>query len=150
MKRLSFFVLLAAAVFLAPPGLQAADIYSWETDIDAALAEAERQDRVVFAYFAGSDWCAWCLRLKAEVFDTQLFEDFSRRFVVPLLIDFPRELPQSEEQQQVNRALAQRYGVSGFPTVLILDPSGEVLHRTGYLAGGAGNYVTRLMPHVRR
>ena len=150
MKRLSITILLIAVVMPAPPYLAAADIYSWQTDFEAALAEAEREDRVVFAYFAGSDWCGWCMRLKAEVLDTQLFDDFSQRYLVPLLIDFPRELPQSEERQLANSALAEQYRVTGFPTVLILDPQGHEIHRTGYVAGGAGNYVTQLLPHVRR
>ncbi|TVQ38864.1 MAG: thioredoxin family protein [Spirochaetaceae bacterium] len=149
MKRLQLLCLIVTVALIAPALPAAADIYSWETDIEAALVRAEREDRVVFAYFAGSDWCGWCARLQAEVLDTQLFRDFARRYVVPLLIDFPRELPQTGEQQLANRVLARQFGVTGFPTIVILDSRGGEIHRTGYAAGGAGNYVSLLMPYVR-
>ncbi len=139
-------LLLAAA----SPVARAADIYSWETDLDTALARAAAENRVVFAYFAGSDWCGWCMRLKDEVLDSDLFRDFSRRFVVPVLIDFPRELPQSEALAAANQRHAEHYRVEGFPTVLLLSPDGTVVYRTGYVAGGAGNYVSNLLPYVRR
>lgn len=141
------------ALLLLPsvsPAARATDIYSWETDLDTALALAGAENRVVFAYFAGSDWCGWCMRLKAEVLDTELFRDFSRRFVVPVLIDFPRELPQSEALAEANQRHAEHYRVQGFPAVLLLDPNGAVLFRTGYVAGGPGNYVSHLLPYVRR
>ena len=150
MKRLTVPVVFALVVLSAPLQLSATDIYSWQTDLQTALEQAEREDRVVFAYFAGSDWCGWCARLKSEVLDTQIFDDFSQRFVVPLLIDFPRQLPQTEAQQAANRKVAETYGIRGFPTVLILDPQGNEIHRTGYVPGGAGNYVGLLLPHVRR
>ena len=148
MKRLTSVLLFGLIVALAP--IAASDVYSWETDLQTALDEAIRTDRVVFAYFAGSDWCGWCARLHAEILYTDLFEEFRNRYLVPLLIDFPRTRPQTEAELAANRALAERFGVRGFPTVLILNPDGSERFRTGYLEGGAGNYVAHLLPHVRR
>lgn len=151
MRRIVLCVVFVLVLLLtATAGALAADIYSWETDLDSALARAAAENRVVFAYFAGSDWCGWCMRLKDEVLDSDLFADFSRRFVVPVLIDFPRELPQSEALAAANQRHAEHYRVQAFPTVLLLAPDGSVLYRTGYVAGGPGNYVTNLLPYVRR
>jgi thioredoxin-related protein len=36
----------------------------WLTDYDAALTQAEKQDKNVLLYFTGSDWCAQCKMLK--------------------------------------------------------------------------------------
>ena len=128
----------------------AEDIYSWETDLDAALSRARELGRSVLVYFAGSDWCGWCARLHAEVIYTDLFRDFTDRSVVPVLIDFPRIRALTPERRRANEQLAARFGVRGFPTVLILDPDGSERFRTGFVAGGAGNYVAHLLPHVRR
>jgi protein disulfide-isomerase len=148
MKRILSVLLFCMAVALAPAA--ASDVYSWETDFRTALSEAERLDRVVFAYFAGSDWCSWCARLHAEILYTDLFAEFQSRYLVPLLIDFPRNRPQSEAQNAANGALAERFGVRGFPTVIILNPDGTERFRTGFVEGGPGNYVAHLLPHVRR
>ncbi|NQT92016.1 MAG: hypothetical protein HQ559_04580, partial [Lentisphaerae bacterium] len=43
-----------------------------------------------------------------------------------------------------NEALAKKYNVSGFPTVLLLDAKGKVLARTGYRKGGAAAYVKHI------
>ena len=33
------------------------------TDFDAAVKRAGESGRSVFAFFTGSDWCPWCVRL---------------------------------------------------------------------------------------
>ncbi|HKL21007.1 MAG TPA: thioredoxin family protein, partial [Tichowtungia sp.] len=58
--------------------------------------------------------------------------------------DFPRSKPQPEDIQKQNKALSQKYGVRGFPTVLLLNAGGEVLGRTGYQRGGPEAYVKHL------
>jgi protein disulfide-isomerase len=126
------------------------DIYDWETDLDVALDTAAEQDKHVFLYFAGSDWCGWCQRLKDEILDTRQFREFSAERLVPVLIDFPRERELPEEQQQYNRALAQQFEVSGFPTVYLVSPEREVIARTGYVRGGPANYVNQLRDAIRR
>lgn len=126
------------------------DIYEWETDLEAAREQAASEDKHVFLYFAGSDWCGWCQRLKTEVLDTRPFREFSADNLVPVLIDFPRELEQSEEQKRYNAQLAQRYEVSGFPTIFVLTPEEEVVLQTGYVRGGPANYVNHLRQAINR
>jgi hypothetical protein len=43
-----------------------------------------------------------------------------------------------------NRAAQKTYGITGFPTILLMDARGEVYARTGYQAGGPEKYVTHL------
>lgn len=150
MKTIRTCVVLLLFGLVSVVAVPADDIYSWETDLDTALSRARELDRSVLVYFAGSDWCGWCARFHTEIVYTDLFRDFTDRFVVPVLIDFPRIRELTPEQQRANEQLAARFGVRGFPTVLILDPDGSERFRTGFLAGGAGNYVAHLLPHVRR
>lgn len=55
-----------------------------------------------------------------------------------------RLIPANRNRKEQNQQLAQKYGVRGFPTVLLLDENGEVLARTGYQRGGAESYVEHL------
>jgi protein disulfide-isomerase len=113
----------------------------WVTDFDAALKQAAEQNKYVLVDFSGSDWCGWCIKLDKEVFSQSEFIDYAEENLICVLLDFPRTKPQSDEQKAANRALAERYGIEGFPTVLILNPEGKVVERTGYQPGGPGPYV---------
>lgn len=125
------------------------DIYEWETNLEAAQQQATAEDKHVFLYFAGSDWCGWCQRFKQEILDTRPFNEYSEANLVPVLIDFPRQREQSAEQQEYNRRLFEQYGVEGFPTVFLLTPDGETVLRTGYRQGGPANYVSHLQDALR-
>jgi protein disulfide-isomerase len=114
---------------------------SWMTDYDAALAKAAAEDKHVLVDFSGSDWCGWCIKLDKEVFSKEEFISYADENLILVLVDFPRAKEQSDEQKAANDALAKKYGIRGFPTVLILNPQGEVVKQTGYQAGGPGPYV---------
>lgn len=116
----------------------------WLTSMDEAQKAAKEKNLPILADFSGSDWCGWCIRLEKEVFSEPEFRKFAQESLVLLLVDFPRKTAQSEEQKKANRALAEAYGIRGFPTVVLLDAAGKELARTGYRPGGAGLYVGHL------
>ena len=130
-------------------GAQEWDLYDWEVSLEEAQAEAQREDKELFYYFAGSDWCGWCMRFKEEILSKEMFLSFASNYVVPVILDFPRERELSEQMQRRNRELREEFQVEGFPTVVILSPDGEEKFRTGYRRGGVGAYVDHLLPHVR-
>ncbi|MCU0858397.1 MAG: thioredoxin family protein, partial [Pontiellaceae bacterium] len=113
----------------------------WQTDYDAALKQAAAENKYVLIDFSGSDWCGWCIKLDDEVFSQKEFIDYASANLICLLVDFPRGKPQTDEQKKKNEALAKKYNIEGFPTVLILNPQGLVVQRDGYQRGGAANYV---------
>lgn len=108
----------------------------WLTDYDAALKASANKGRPVLIDFTGSDWCGWCIKLDREVFETREFRDYADSRLVLLKLDFPRNKPQSAAEKSKNEALASKYGVEGFPTVLLVDSTGKVLKKTGYVPGG--------------
>jgi len=59
-------------------------------------------------------------------------------------LDFPRSIEQSAETKLYNNQLAQRYGVQGFPTVLLFNSQGQMVLQTGYQPGGPVSYVEHL------
>ncbi len=113
----------------------------WKTDYEAALKQAAAENKYVLVDFSGSDWCGWCIKLEQEVFSQKEFTDYAGTGLICVLVDFPRSKEQPEAQKAANQALAERYSIQGFPTVLILNPQGKVITRDGYQSGGSAKYV---------
>ena len=116
----------------------------WLTDFEAAKAEAAKRGLPILADFSGSDWCSWCVKLDKEVLSTDAFKAYAKENFVLFLADFPQAKPQPSATRKQNEALAKRYGVRGFPTVLLLEADGKELARTGYQRGGAAGYIKHL------
>ena len=116
----------------------------WMTDFEAAKKEAAARKVPIVADFSGSDWCGWCKKLDAEVFSKAEFKAYAKESVVLLLVDFPakKKLPESTVKQ--NEELQKKFGIQGYPTVILLDAEGKELARTGYQPGGAAAYVEHL------
>ena len=141
------FLATVGALFLG--GAAAAEL-NWATDYDTALKQAKEEGKLILVDFTGSDWCGWCIKLKAEVFDTPEFAAFANANLVLLEVDFPHRKILSAEQQAANEKLATRFGVKGFPTVFVLNSEGRPLAQTGYQAGGARAYINAIqqIPNV--
>ena len=116
----------------------------WMDDFAKAKAESAALKRPIFAYFTGSDWCDWCVKLKSEVLDTEPFAKFAAENLVLFEADFPRKKELSEKVKSQNDDLAGWYRVRGYPTLFLLNAEGKILVETGYLEGGAEAYVTHL------
>ena len=113
----------------------------WNTDFMKALKTAKEENKAVFAYFSGSDWCMYCIKLHNEVLNKPAFEKFAEKELVPVLIDFPQEKKLPPKQAKMNESLARIYRVSAFPTALILNSKGKILLRTGYTRQTPEEYI---------
>ena len=51
---------------------------------------------------------------------------------------------QSLEEKAANRKLAERYGIYGFPTIVILDSNGKELGELGYRPGGPKPFIAAI------
>ena len=116
----------------------------WMTDYEAAKELAAAEGKSLLLDFTGSDWCIWCIRLKDEVFSRAAFTDYAADELVLVKLDFPRGKSQPAELEEQNKALAKKYNVRGFPTIVLLSPEGELIEKTGYRKGGPEAYVRHL------
>jgi thioredoxin-related protein len=116
----------------------------WYTDVDAALNVAQQEHKAVLLDFTGSDWCPWCVRLKHEIFDQPEFAEFAGDHLVLVELDFPRQKPISHEQSVANHALAEKYQISGFPTVIVLNNDGSTAGQLGYMEGGPAPFDAKV------
>jgi protein disulfide-isomerase len=132
---------LAAA--LAAGSLAAAEA-QWTDNFDQAKAKAIEKNVPIFALFTGSDWCPWCVKLEKEVLAKPEFADYASKNLILFKADFPRKTKLQPGVAKQNDALQSKYGIEGFPTVLLLDGNGKVLGKTGYEAGGPAKYVENI------
>lgn len=122
----------------------------WMDNYDQAMQMASKDRKPVILYFTGSDWCGWCKKMDQEVFSSPAFaEEVGNKFVF-VKVDFPMnsKLPESVARQ--NAQLKQRYGVTGYPTVVIVDSQGGFIGETGYRSGGGKAYAQWLEQFLSR
>lgn len=114
----------------------------WLTDLPTALKQAEAEGKAVLVDFTGSDWCGWCVRMRSTILDTPAFRSYAADKFVLMEVDVPKNVAKiGAELHAKNRALAARYSVTAYPTLLVLDTRGEVLG--GFIGGrDALPYVT--------
>jgi thioredoxin-related protein len=86
--------------------------------IEEAFSHARRSGQPLFLYW-GAVWCPPCEQIKQTVFKHPGFLALTRRFV-PVFLDGDTERAQY---------WADRYVVSGYPTMVLFSPAGEELTR---------------------
>jgi len=122
----------------------------WLTSFPDAADKAITEKKVVLLDFTGSDWCGWCMRLDDETFSRAEFLQYARSNAVLVRVDFPRNKSLPGDQKEANQALAKKYAVSGFPTVLIVKPDGTLLwDQRGYAPGGP-KFITDAIDQCRK
>ena len=150
MKQISTLFILFIFLFTACNNGQSAsaDGLNWEDNLETAIQQAKKENKAVLVNFTGSDWCIWCKRLSSEVFQQKEFEKYADESLVLVKLDFPRNIEQSAETQNYNRNLAQKYGIQGFPTVLIFNSQGKLVAQTGYQPGGPEKYIEHIKSYL--
>ena len=145
MKKITL-VLFTLLFFVIACGnkTQTSDELNWTANLEKAIETAKAENKAVLVNFTGSDWCKWCFKLSDEVFSQDDFKEYADENLILVKLDFPRSISQSSETKAYNHSLAQKYGVQGFPTILIFNSQGKPVAKTGYQAGGAANYVNHI------
>jgi protein disulfide-isomerase len=116
----------------------------WGTDFAKAKALSAKNNLPILIDFTGSDWCGWCIKLDKEVFSKKEFKAYAAKNLNLFMADFPNSKKQSAAEKKQNKELAEKYGIKGYPTILLVDKKGTELARTGYKAGGPEAYVKHL------
>ena len=140
--------IILALLFIGSMSINAQENLVWHTDMKKAIEVSKKENKPMFLFFTGSDWCGWCIRLQKEVFRTPEFTEWSKK-VVLVDLDFPRAKAQDEAIKMQNQQLAQVFGVRGYPTVWFakegVTADGktnlEQLGSTGYVAGGPAAWL---------
>lgn len=116
----------------------------WLTDFSTAQGQAHAQNKLLLINFTGSDWCPPCMMLHRQVFSQPAFADYAAKHLILLEVDFPHSKTQSEAQKAANEKLAARFGIDGFPTIILLDSATKKLGELGYQPGGPKPFIAAI------
>ncbi len=113
----------------------------WHTDVNKAISKSVETGKPLFFFFTGSDWCGWCIKLQKEVFHKPEFKKWANSSVILVELDFPKRTPISEDLKKQNRELAQMFGVRGYPTVWLVNPTIAADNKVNFNKLGSQGYV---------
>ena len=117
----------------------------WTTDLAKAQAKAKTEKKLVLADFTGSDWCPPCKALHKNVFSSKEFQEYAKKNLVLVEVDFPRAKQQSDELKRANRELAEKHNIEAYPTVIVFDSNGKELRKkAGYGGQSAKDFIAEL------
>ncbi len=137
MKKLILAMLMMCGAVMA-----FADAAKWTENFPQAVAGAKKEKKPILMLFTGSDWCPYCIRMEEEAFAKPQFAEFLNKNFILFKADFPRQKQLLPGVVQQNNVLVRKYGIEGFPTVLVVSADGKVLARTGYLPStGVDGYI---------
>ena len=140
-KKIIFSVLLLFCL------IHSVNAQKWYTDIDTAKKIAIQNDQRIILVFQGSDWCAPCIKLEKEIWESNEFKTYAKDNFVLLKADFPRKNKNrlSKIQQDKNNMLAEKYNPYGsFPKVVVLNKNAEIIGATGYKKLSPSEYISLL------
>jgi thioredoxin-related protein len=116
----------------------------WLTSYEQAQKEALTGNKLLLMDFTGSDWCGWCIALDKEVFSKPEFKEYAKKNLVLLELDFPKRKKMPVDTAKQNQRLAMKYQIMAFPTVVVLNGSGQVVGALGYVPGGPSAWIAEL------
>jgi thioredoxin-related protein len=139
--------IILTVVFILSGTLYAQDTI-WHDNLEAARITALAAQKDILLYFSQSDKNRQCQQLEAEVFEKELFKKEAPQRYILVQVDFSNAEAMSEaDKRQKGRIRAEytrKYGLSGYPTIYLMDPNSEVYAQTGYQKGGAQAYLDHL------
>ncbi|MGJ8658656.1 MAG: thioredoxin family protein [Cellulophaga fucicola] len=124
----------------------------WSSSFSDAVTKAKEQDKYILLVFSGSDWCAPCIKLDTEIWQSSEFKEYAEKKLVLYKADFPRKKKNrlQSDLELANRELANAYNQQGyFPFVLLLDKDKNILSKTGYKNSSPSEYIQDLSTFVK-
>ncbi len=127
-----------------------ANVDFWRTNFEEAMAEAKRRRARILALFTGPDWSPASKQFHDEVeFHPDFVNAFTGEFVF-LRLEFATRTAIAPELREQNNRLRERFGVTTYPSVLVLSAAGNVVGVVDLVKPQAGDtYRARVIAAVR-
>jgi thioredoxin-related protein len=114
-----------------------------------AFQIAGEAHRPVLLVFAGSDWCAPCMRLEKKILTDDSFKNFAELNLVILKAEFPQRKKLSAEVEKQNEALAEQYNPNGiFPYLVLLTADKQVISLINYHDQSPADFISELSAYL--
>ncbi len=147
MKNTTYITYKVAAALFLLLFSSATMAQNWQTDFEKSKELAIKENKTIVLVFQGSDWCAPCMKLEKEIWESETFKAYATNHFIMHLADFPRKKANQINNEQIkhNKELAAKYNPKGyFPFVAIIDKDGKVLGETGYKKMTPEEYIEHL------
>lgn len=137
MKRIALILTVIAGIattmaFNTPQQTkETTEITFFTGTFDEALKASEKQNKPIFMD-AYTSWCGWCKHLDATTFKDEKVVSYLNEHFINLKMNM---------EAGDGPKLAQKYRVSGYPTLLFINAKGEAIGRIGGYVNGA-TFVT--------
>ncbi len=145
-----FTIALACLLNLATQSLSGLPVAAtddesiWQTDVAAAFTQARNEQKDLFLLFTGSDWCPPCIKLEEQILGKPEFATGVDKDFVLVKLDFPQDSELPPELEKQNQQWSDRYGIEGFPTVVLVDTDEQPYAFTGFRDEGPSQYIAHL------
>jgi thiol-disulfide isomerase/thioredoxin len=124
--------ILILLLFWGPLSINAQKV-DFGTDLKKAMKQAAKEKKLIFIDFY-TDWCKPCKMMDADVFQGGEIADRMNGFFINLKIN-----------AEFDKYTASQYSINSYPTSLLVDSTGKVVHRSsGY--GGIVPFWKKLEP----
>ncbi len=125
---------------------------SWLRDYSQAINKAKVENKTLLVYFSAREYCPPCNKLKAEIFEDELFKDYANRNLVLLRLIAPVT---NENQYKMTPTSFSGKGIvqtaeRRAPLVLLINKEGRIIGRTGYRQGGATAFLNYLEENLKQ
>ena len=127
--------------------LQGASAQEWKTNLEEAFQEAKATEKCVLLVFSGSDWCAPCIKMEREVWNSEQFKSYAKDHSIMVKADFPKRKKNqlSAAQTAANNKLAEQYNSNGiFPLVVVFNSQGKVVGKLTYEKMEIASYIAKI------
>ena len=130
-------VAVGVSAFLTSSGRStvesSASVIKWHGfDEGAALARQENKKILVDVY---TDWCGWCKKMDEEVYSNGAVGQTMASNFIAVKLNAESQKGVTYDGTSMNEAsLASAMGVTGYPTILFLDPAAKPITKiSGYM-----------------
>ena len=96
---------------------------AWAKDYTVAQAQAKKANKPIMIDFY-TDWCTWCKKLDTDTYSNKTVVTYVTKSFVAVKVNAEKE----------GKGLSAKYGITGFPTIMIVDASGTPIGKIiGYV-----------------
>ena len=97
------------------------------TSYEQAFRQAREENKLIMIDVY-TDWCGWCKRLDKEVYTDPEVQKQAKQYFTAVKLNAEATVPHSwGGKTQPESAIAQAWGVKGFPTILFMTPDEQVI-----------------------
>ncbi len=110
------------------------------SDLSKGIQLAQLYNRPLILVFTGSDWCSWSQKVCKKLFESEEFSEAIGNNFIFVSLDFPTSVKVDAEKIEAKK----QYGVTTFPTLLMLEPDGREVTRLSYSESSSDEFAHSL------